>query len=235
MQGDRGNIMNEYKNIEFFWEKIDRKNLRKIDNNTELKILKDNKIKEFDESRWLTHKDDLLHLLNIKNNLLLSPGYFDLNRYDIMFGEMIGNENAYELLKNKIFYIYDQQIYDKNKRNELDDIVDQLKDGNYGKIDESDFSFIEIYPYIISNTFSLRDEKARKLEQNKEYDDNYGGRCLSLLSIKKILIENISIYESTIQYEEERLGTTNLKEIMIKNSIPRNDCLSKGTKIQKTR
>lgn len=82
----------------------------------------------------------------------------------------------------------------------------------------------------------MRDEKARKLAKNnlREYDDNYGGRCLSLLSIKKILIENIPIYESTLEFEEKRLGITNLKEIMIRNGIPRNDCLSKVDKIQKT-
>lgn len=228
--------MNEYKGIEFFWKNIDRKNLRKIDDPIELKILKDNKIKELDENRWLTHNDDLLHLLNVRNNFLLSPGYFDLNAYDTMFGKLIGNDNAYELLKNKVFYIYDQQIYDKNKSGELDDIIYQLKEGNYGQIDGFNFSFIEIYLYIVSNTFFLRDEKARKLAKNnlREYDDNYGGRCLSLLSIKKILIENVPIYESTLEFEEKRLGTTNLKEIMIRNGIPRNDCLSKGDKIQKT-
>jgi len=228
--------MNEYKGIESFWKNIDRKNLRKIDNPVELNILKDNKIKELDENRWLTHKDDLLHLLNVRNNFLLSPGYFDLNAYDIMFGKLIGNDNAYELLKNKVFHIYDQQIYDKNKRNELDNIIYQLKEGNYGQIDEFNFSLIEIYLYIASNTFFLRDEKARKLAKNNhiEYDDNYGGRCLSLLSIKKILIENIPIYESTLEFEEKRLGTKNLKEIMIRNGIPRNDCLSKEDNKQKT-
>lgn len=160
--------MSQYKGIEFFWENIKRdkgKNFKKV-NLEELKMLRDNKIIELDKDRWLTYKDDLLHFLNIEHNTLLSPSYFDLNAYDIMFSKLIGNENAYELLKTKIFDICPQQIHDKNKRGILDDIVDQLKEGVYGKVEETNFSFIEIYPYIVSNTFFLRDMTALKLAKN---------------------------------------------------------------------
>ena len=88
----------------------------------------------------------------------------------------------------------------------------------------------------MANTFFLRDVVAREKAKARsiEYDDNYGGRCVSLLSIKKILIDNVPIQESIIDFEEKRLGTQNLKIIMVENGISRNKCLSKNGKKSKT-
>ncbi len=231
--------MNQYKGIEFFWEIIDKKpgeNFKIIKSQEEFKILENNKIIEFDKDRWLTHKDNLLHFLNVEKKILLSPNHYNIHIYDTRFGELIGKEIAYNLIEKKIFDICSQQIHDIDKRNKLDDIIDELKNGVYGNTNESDFWFIEKYPYIVSNTFFLRDLTALELLKNRttEYDNNYGGRCLSLLSIKKILIENISIYESTIDFEMKRLGIKSLETIMKKNDIPRNECLSKKIKRFKT-
>lgn len=231
--------MNQYKGVEFFWEIIDKKlgkNFRTITDPEELEILEKNKIIELSKDRWLTHKDNLLHFLNVEKKILLSPGHFDIMAYDIFFGKLIGNEVAYNLVKDKIFYICEQQIHGKDDTNKLDNIIHELKNEAYGKIEESKFWFIEIYPYVVSNTFFLRDIVALEKAKSKsiEYDDNYGGRCVSLLSIKKVLIDNVPIKESTIDSEQKRLGTPNLEIIMNKNGIPRNDCLSKNIKKNKT-
>ena len=225
--------------VEFFWKIIDKKpgkNFRTITNSEELKILEKNKIIELSTDRWLTYKDNLLHFLNLEKKIFLSPGHFDIMTYVIFFGKLIGNEVAYKLIEDRIFHICDQQIHDKDNVNKLDDIICELKNGVYGKIDESKFWFIDIYPYVVSNTFFLRDVVAREKAKaiSIEYDDNYGGRCVSLLSIKKVLIDNVSIHESIIDYEEKRLGTHNLKIIMEKNRISHNECLSKNTKKNKT-
>ena len=220
---------------EQFWEiivQIPGKNIRIITDKEELKILEKNKIIELVKDRWLTHKDNLLHFLNIEKKILLSPGHFDIMTYDTNFAKLFGKEVAYNLIKDKIFNICEQMIYDKEKVNELDKIIKELKNGTYGEIDKLKFWFIDIYPYIVSNTFFLRDivaiEKAKA--KAKEYDINYGGRCVSLLSIKRVLIDNVPIEESTLEFEEKRLGTKNLKIIMEKNGIPFNKCLSKNVK-----
>lgn len=226
------------KDVEYFWEIIDKKqgkNFRTITDIEELKILEKNKIIELSTGRWLTHKDNLLHFFNVEKKILLSPGHFDIMTYDVFFGNLIGKEVAYRLIEKKIFDICDQKVHDKDKTNELDDIINKLKNGEYGKIEESKFWFIDIYPYIVSNTFFLRDvvaiEKAKA--STREYEYNYGGRCVSLLSIKKVLIDNVPIQESTIDFEQKRLGTLNLKIIMEKNGISFNKCLSKNN-CQKT-
>lgn len=230
--------MIEYKGIESFWNFIKKengKNFRRL-NVEEFKIFKDNKIISLDENRWFAHKDNLLHLVN-SDGLLLSPSYFEINIYDLMFGNIIGNENAYNILEKRIFKICSQQIKNENNipnqlKLKLDNIIDEIKEGEYGKIDESYFSFIDIYPYLASNGFFLRDMTAiEKTKDNPiQYDDSYGGRCLSLFSMKKILIEGVPIPESTYEYEKDKSGTTNLKTIMTKYGIPRNDCLSTVTK-----
>lgn len=221
----------KYEGIGFFWKYLIKMDMRIVTNQEELEIFKKNKIKEFDKDRWFTYKNYLFYFLNIRNNFLIAPSYFDLNLYDLMFSKIIDN-NAYYILKNEIFNIYDKQIHDKNKKNKLDYLIDRIKKGEYGKIDESNFSFIDIFLYMESTNFYLRDEKAIQLEKAKniEYDDNYGGRCLSLLSIKKILIDNIHIYESTLEHEKKRLGIENIKPIMKINKIPRNERLSKKTR-----
>lgn len=176
--------------VEFFWKNIgvNPENFRIITDSAELSILGKNKIIEVSTGRWLTYKDNLLHFLNLEKKILLSPGHFDLMTYDILFGKLIGNEVAYKLIKDRIFDdICDQQIHDKNNANKLDDIISELKNRIYGKIDESKFWFIDVYPYIVSNIFFLRDVVAREKAKarSKEYDNNFGGRCISLLSIKK--------------------------------------------------
>lgn len=198
--------------------------------------MKNNKIVELDKDRWLVHKDNLLHFLNVEKKILLSPGHFDIVTYDIFFGKLIGNEVAYRLMEDKVFYICEQQVQDKSNTNKVDIIIHDLKNGVHGKIDESDFWFIDVYPYIVSNTFFFRDIVALEKAKAKsiKYDDNYGGRCVSLLSMKKVLIENVHIYESTIDSERKRLHTRNLKTIMNKNGISRNDCLSSKIKKVKT-
>lgn len=231
--------MNQYKGVEFFWGIIEQKpdeNIKIIQDQKEFKILENNKIIELDKGKWLTHKDDLLHFLNVEKKILLSPGHFDIAAYDIFFGNLIGNDVAYKLIDDKLFDICEQQIHEKDKTNKLDNIIYDLKNGLYGKIEESDFWFIDIYPYILSNTFFFRDITAIKRSKAKstEYDDNFGGRCVSLLSLNKILIQKVPIYESTLKFEEERLGTKNLKIIMDKNGIRRNGCLSKKVKKFKT-
>ncbi len=232
--------MFEYKGVESFWDfikKVNGKNYRKL-NEEEFKIFKDNKIISLDENRWFAHKDNLLHLVS-SNGLLLSPSYFEINIYDLMFGNIIGNDNAYNVLETRIFKICSQQIKNENKnktlnqlklisKNKLDNIIDEIKEGEYGKIDERYFSFIDIYPYLASNEFFFRDMTAiEKTKDNPiQYADNYGGRCLPLFSMKKILIEGVPIPESTYEYERDKTGIKNLRTIMKKYDIPRNDCLS---------
>lgn len=234
---DENNTSENEKTIgaEQFWEiivQIPGKNIRIITDKEESKILEKNKIIELVKDKWLTHKDNLLHFFNVEKKILLSPGHFYIMTYDINFGKLIGKEIAYNLIKDKIFYICEQMIYDKENVNELDKIIKELKNGTYGEIDKLKFWFIDIYPYILSNIFFLRDivaiEKAKA--RGKEYSINYGGRCVSLLSIKRVLIDNVPIEESTLEFEEKRLGTTNLKIIMEKNGIPYNKCLSKKVK-----
>ena len=234
---EKTNEMEKTKGVEYFWEIIDKKpgkNFRTVEDIEELKILEKNKIIELITDRWLTHKDNLLHFFNVEKKILLSPGHFDIVTYDVFFGDLIGREVAYKLIEKKIFEICEQMIHDKDKTNGLDDIINELKNGIYGKIDKSKFWFIEIYPYIVSNTFFLRDvvaiEKAKA--SPREYKYNYGGRCVSLLSIKRVLIDNVPIQESTIDFEQKRLGTPNLKIIMDRNGIPFNRCLSKNVNIE---
>jgi hypothetical protein len=227
--------MNQHNGVDFFWEIINKKpgeNFKIIKDQEEFKILENNKIIELKKDKWLTHKDDLLHFLNIEKKILLSPSHFDIVTYDILFGGLIGNDVAYNLIDKKLFDICEQQIHEKDKTSELDNIIYELKDGVYGKIKESNFWFIDIYPYIVSNTFFFRDIIAIKRAKAKsvEYDDNFGGRCVSLLSLNKILIQEVPIYESTLKFEEERLGTKNLEIIMGDNGIRRNECLSKKLK-----
>jgi hypothetical protein len=202
---------------------------RTIENLEELEIFEENKIIDLDKYLWLVYKDNLLHFVDLKKKILFSPSHSDLMNYDVIFGGLVGNEVAYQLIKSRVFYICEQQIHKEGETNKLDDIIKDLKNGIYGKIDESNFLFIDAYLYMVSNTFFLRDVVARKkLEMNKtEYDDNYGGRCVSLLSIKKVLIDGVSIEESILHFEQTRLGTTDLGIVMPKNGIPRNECLSK--------
>ncbi len=223
------------KGAEQFWEiivQIPGKNIRTIQDEEELKILEKNKIIELVKDRWLVHKDNLLHFFNVEKKILLSPGHFDLMSYDIEFGKLIGNEVAYNLIKDKVFNMCEQMIYDKEKVNELDKIIKELKNGIYGEIDKSKFWFIDIYPYIVSNTFFLRDivAKEKAKAKGKEYSVSYGGRCVSLLSIKRVLIDGAPIEDSTLEFQEKILGTSNLKIIMIDNDIPPNKCLSKNVK-----
>ena len=204
-------------------------NQRPLENLEELKILEKNRIVDFDKGIWLTHKDNLLHFYDTENKILFSPSHSDLMNYDVTFGGLIGNEVAYQLIKSRVFYICEQQVHKEGETNKLDDIIEDLKNGIYGKIDESNFLFIDTYLYIVSNTLFLRDIVARKkLEMDKtEYDNNYGGRCVSLLSIKKVLIDGVPIEESMLHFEQTRLGTIDLGIVMPKNGIPRNECLSK--------
>lgn len=204
-------------------------NQRPLENLEELKILEKNRIIDFDKDMWLTHKDNLLHFFNPEKKILFSPSHSDLMNYDTAFGRLVDNEVSYQLIKNKIFYICEQQVHKKDDTNKLDDIIKELKNGIYGKIEESNFLFIDTYPYIVSNTFFLRDIVAiKKMNLSPiDYDDNYGGRCVSLLSIKRVLIDKVPIQESILEFEQKRLNTKNLRTIMTKNGIPRNECLSK--------
>lgn len=204
-------------------------NQRPLENLEEREILERNRIIDFDKKMWLTHKDNLLHFFDPEKKILFSPSHSDLMNYDVTFGGLVGNDVAYQLIKNKIFYIFEQQVHKNGQTNRLDDIIKELKNGVYGKIDEPNFLFIDTYPYIVSNTFFLRDIVATGKMNTSPivYDDNYGGRCVSLLSIKKVLIDKVPINESILEFEEKRLNTKNLRIIMTKNGIPRNDFLSK--------
>lgn len=51
---------------------------------------------------------------------------------------------------------------------------------------------------------------------------------------KKVLIDNVPIQESLLEFEEKKLGTKDLEIIMKKNGISHNECLSKKTKKNKT-
>ena len=111
---------------------------------------------------------------------------------------------------------------DKGRISTIGPNIKELKDGVYGKIEESNFWFIDIT--------AIKRAKAKSIE----YDDNFGGRCVSLLSLNKILIQKVHIYESTLKFEYKRLGTKDLRIIMKTNGIRRNECLSKKVKKFKT-
>ncbi len=180
---------------------------------------------------------------------IITPGEYDILEYDIYFTQMIG-KSSYDVIRkifdidfsnlktkdrneldgdetNELDDIIDgdetnelDDIIDEDETNELDDIINELAVGKYGNVDESNYWFIDIFPYIKCASFYCRDLSMP--EENKKFFPNYGGRCIELLSDKKIIIDNIPVEKSDVSYEMERLKETNLEKVMTINGIPSN-------------
>lgn len=211
----------QYTDVEYFWKIIEVKqneNIKAV-SPEELEILKNNKIIELDKDRWLIHMDNLFYFLNIEKRFLLLPGKFDILKYDKRLNELIGQEPSYRVILD-IFYILDIQTKKENEVNKLDNIIIKLKNGEYCNIDESKYWFLYVYPYIKCVSFCCRDESMT--EKNKSFRPNYGGRCIELLSDKKIIIDGIPIESSDVKDEMKRLKEGNLAKVMIANGIPAN-------------
>jgi hypothetical protein len=197
-------------NIEFFWKNI------KLVNDVNYRHKAD--FSDFEKYTLIIRLDsDRSYFYNGK--VVIIPGEFDILKYDKYFSELIGTEMSYKAIV-EIFYVNGPQAKEENKINELDTIIHKLKKGEYGNIDTSKHWFLDIFPYIKCASFYCRDISMP--EENKKFVPNYGGRCVELLSDKKIIIDDIPIEKSTIHHEMERLKEKNLRKIMAINGIPSN-------------
>lgn len=211
--------------IQFFWMNIEKK----------VAVMAHKKdIKDFDKHISIISLDDKRSLIYIDKKIYFYNGTFVVDpkeetilKYDKYFSELI--MMSYKAIKD-IFYVKDLQTKEENKSDELVIIIDKLKKGQYGDINKSKYWFLDIFPYIKSASFYCRDQSMP--EENKTYTPNYGGRCLELLSDKKIIIDNVPIEQATIHFEMERLKTTILREIMEANGIPPNPCIPYKEKIK---
>lgn len=201
-------------NVSFFWKNIDNANFITKENFTdfEKKIL----IINLDSKRSLFYVNNKIHFYNGK--IIVIPEEFDILRYDKYFSTIIG-KISYDVIID-IFNIYNLEIKKEGEENKLDEIIDKLKKGKYGDIDSSNYWFMDAYPYIKCASFYCRDMSMPK--ENKKYIPNYGGRCIELLSDKKIIIGDVPIEQSLIHIEMERLKETNVAKVMITNGIPSN-------------
>ena len=209
--------------VSFFWKNIE--NVNYIYKENFIDFEKNTLIINLDAERSLFYVNNKIHFYN--GRVIIIPGEFDILKYDKYFGRIIG-KMSYNVITD-IFNIHDLQTKKEDERNKLDDIIDKLKEGEYGNISESNYWFIDIFPYIKSASFYCRDISMP--EENKKFIPNYGGRCVELFSDKKIIMDGVPIEQSDVKIEMERLKEKNLRKIMETNGIPPNPCIPYEKKI----
>lgn len=204
--------------VEFFWKNIELKMNANYRNKEYFQDFDKNiLITHLDNGRSLIYINKMIYFYNGK--VVITPGEFDILKHDKYFGELVGKDISYNAITD-IFYIGELQIKEENKRNKLDDIIYRLKEGEYGDIDKSIHWFLDVFPYIKCASFYCRDVSMP--EENKKFFPNYGGRCIELLSDKKIIIDNVPIEQSGVRFEMDRLKEENLRKVMTTNGIPSN-------------